>query len=107
MGPDTATAQFLDLLRASGRPPAHQLPLADARAASKTASLQLSGPKADVHKVEDRRIGTAAGEIPVRLFWPRPAAADELLPVVVYFHGGGFVLCDLDTHDALARALCR
>jgi len=107
MRPDAATAQFLDMLRAAGRPPAHQLPVAEAREGSKTASLQLAGPKADVHSVEDRRIKTSMGEIPVRLFWPRPAAKDELLPIVVYFHGGGFVLCDLDTHDAIARALCR
>src|SRR5581483_4128275 len=100
MRPDAATAQFLDVLRQAGRPPAHELPVTDARAASRAASLQLAGPKADVHQVEDRRISTPAGEIPVRLFWPRPAAKDELLPIVVYFHGGGFVLCDLDTHDA-------
>ncbi|HXD72470.1 MAG TPA: alpha/beta hydrolase [Vicinamibacterales bacterium] len=107
MRPDAATAQFLDMLRSAGRPPAHELPLAEARANSKGASLALAGPKADVHKVEDRTIDTPAGKIRVRLFWPRPAAKDELLPIVVYFHGGGFVLCDLDTHDAIARGLCK
>ena len=106
MKPDAATTQLLDAMRAAGRPPAHQMPIAEARANSRGASIALAGPKADVSKVEDRRISTPSGEIPVRLFWPREARKDELLPIVVYFHGGGFVLCDLDTHDAIARALC-
>jgi acetyl esterase/lipase len=49
-------------------------------------------------KVEDRTID---GGIPVRIYWP-VADADDL-PVVVFYHGGGFVIGDLDSHDALAR----
>ena len=43
--------------------------------------------------------------MPLRLYGP-PAGGDLLLPVLVFFHGGGFVLGDLDSHDTLCRTLC-
>jgi acetyl esterase len=56
-------------------------------------------------RIEERTIGH--GEltgIPVRIYWPPcDDDADELLPVVVFYHGGGFALGDLDTHDPVAR----
>jgi acetyl esterase len=57
-----------------------------------------------VGNVEDRTIPGPAGEIPVRIYHPL-GAADTGLPVLVYFHGGGFVLCDLDSHDSCCRRL--
>jgi len=107
MRPDAATEQFLEVLRASGRPPTYELPVDVARAGTKAANQQMARPPLPLHRVEDRRIPTSAGDVPVRIYWPRPAAAGELLPIVVFFHGGGFVLCDIDTHDPIARALCR
>ncbi|MBP1687639.1 MAG: alpha/beta hydrolase family protein [Deltaproteobacteria bacterium] len=58
-----------------------------------------------VLKVENRTIpGAPAGPpIPVRIYWPR--AGRDPLPMVVYFHGGGWVLGDLESHDPLCRAL--
>ena len=43
-------------------------------------------------------------DIPVRIYWPPAADTDEALPVVVFYHGGGWSIGDLDTHDPLARA---
>ncbi|MFC6063562.1 alpha/beta hydrolase [Streptomyces ochraceiscleroticus] len=59
-----------------------------------------------VARVEDRRVPGPAGapEVPVRLYWPREGA-DGGLPVVVFCHGGGFVICDLDSHDGICRDL--
>ena len=51
---------------------------------------------------EDRRIETSAGAADVRIYRPGLEAG---VPVTVFFHGGGFMLGDLDTHDSLARAL--
>ena len=62
----------------------------------------VSEPSA-VGAVEDRRIPGPAGEIPVRIY--RPDGAPQGL--VCFFHGGGFVMCNLETHDELCRALCR
>ena len=51
-------------------------------------------------RIEDR---TVAGEVPVRIYWP-PVAEHRDLPVVVFYHGGGWALGDLGTHDPVARA---
>ncbi|CDO88263.1 lipase [Mycobacterium triplex] len=54
-------------------------------------------------RIEDRTIGHGdLVDIPVRIYWPPTPA--EISPVVVFFHGGGFCLGDLDTHDHVARA---
>jgi acetyl esterase len=54
-------------------------------------------------RIEERTIGHGGlTDIPVRIYWP--PSADTALPVVVFYHGGGFCLGDLDTHDPVARA---
>ncbi|HEV7583357.1 MAG TPA: alpha/beta hydrolase [Mycobacterium sp.] len=54
-------------------------------------------------RIEDRTIGHGElTDIPVRIYWPPDPA--EVSPIVVFFHGGGFCLGDLDTHDHVARA---
>jgi acetyl esterase/lipase len=54
-------------------------------------------------RIENRSIGHGdLADIPVRIYWPESEAAN--LPVVVFYHGGGFALGDLDTHDPVARA---
>jgi acetyl esterase len=56
-----------------------------------------------VAKVENRMIPGPAGELPIRIYTPDGTGP---FPLLVFFHGGGFVVCDLDSHDALARSLC-
>ncbi len=53
-----------------------------------------------VHSVENTKLGA----VPVRIY--RPSDAPHL-PVIMFFHGGGWVLCDLDTHDMVCRTLCK
>lgn len=53
-------------------------------------------------RVEDRAIPGPAGPVGVRIYWP-PGHDGAPSPVVLYFHGGGFVVGDLDTHDGSAR----
>jgi len=45
------------------------------------------------------------GPVPLRAFRPQGTKADEILPALVYFHGGGWVIGDLDTHDVVCRQL--
>ncbi|MET0475347.1 MAG: alpha/beta hydrolase [Mycobacterium sp.] len=62
-------------------------------------------PRHPVHqglRVEDRTIDGPAGPVPIRLYWP-PEAGDAPVPVVMFFHGGGWVVGDLDTYDGDAR----
>lgn len=49
--------------------------------------------------------GPASAPVPVRSYRPRGAGKDEVLPALVYFHGGGWVIGDLDTHDVVCRTL--
>ncbi|GAB1811244.1 alpha/beta hydrolase [Mycobacterium sp. MUNTM1] len=67
-------------------------------------------PRRPLHpelRVEDRTIPGPAGAIAVRIYWPPSHSDDQSagtpVPVVLYFHGGGFVIGDLDTHDGTAR----
>lgn len=64
-------------------------------------------PRRPVHpelRVEDRDIDGPGGRIGIRIYWPPTHPARESgTPVVVYFHGGGFVMGDLDTHDGTCR----
>lgn len=62
-------------------------------------------PRRPLHpelRVEDRAIPGPAGPVGVRIYWP-PGRDGAQMPVVLYFHGGGFVVGDLDTHDGSAR----
>ncbi len=58
-----------------------------------------------VGTVSDRTAPGPAGDVPVRIYRPG-IQRDGGAPIAVFFHGGGFVLCDLDSHDGICRALC-
>jgi acetyl esterase len=58
---------------------------------------------APVGAVEDRTVPSPAGDIAVRIYWPEKTS--EPAPLVVFAHGGGFVFCDLNSHDELCRAM--
>jgi acetyl esterase len=68
-------------------------------------AVMLGRPKRReaVASIEDRAVPGPAGEIPVRIY--RPAEGSGPRPIVVYFHGGGWVLGTLDTHDDVCRTL--
>ena len=91
---------FLDELNAAGGIDVWSLPPEAMRANFGTLLAQREVET--VEKIENRTIPGPAGEIAVRIYTP---AGDGPLPVLVYFHGGGFVICDLDSHDSICRAL--
>jgi acetyl esterase len=90
---------FLAGFQASGAPPLHELTPEEARAATATIT-ELIGAGPHVATVEDFTIQTTAGEIRARRYEPDDAAA-----TIFWIHGGGWVICDLDTHDAVCRIL--
>jgi acetyl esterase len=59
----------------------------------------------DVASTDDRLIPGPVGEVPVRIYYPHGESAAR--PAVVFCHGGGFVLCDLESHDGFCRAMAR
>lgn len=96
---------LLDFIEARGIPPTHTLSPAEARAfyRDRRAATQPEAPQ--VAQVRELKAEGPHGAIPMRLYRPLGAAADAALPVLVYFHGGGWVIGDLDTHDVLCRSL--
>jgi len=92
----------LDQLAALGGPPLHELAPTAARAAFDR--LRSPAPGEPVERIEERSVPGPDGDaIAVRLYAPADAA--RLGPALVYFHGGGWVIGNLDTHDNLCRAL--
>jgi acetyl esterase len=98
---------LLDWMVQRGVPPTHSLSPADARRfyVERRAVTQPDPP--EVGQVQDLLLPVGAGAaslaVPARLY--RPLGVQGLLPVLVYFHGGGWVIGDLDTHDVLCRQL--
>ena len=111
---------FIDLLQTLHIPPVHTLSAIDARQFYRERR-GFSQPEPPVMaKVQDLQVQTAAGPLALRVYWPSPAQFDPpktnaaigvqtaptpALPVLVYFHGGGWTIGDLDTHDTLCRQL--
>jgi acetyl esterase len=91
---------FLDMLAAAGGPGLHELPLDEARRVP-YQMIELGGPEEAVARL-DTRVIPGPVEIPIRVY--RPTLAPDL-PALLFFHGGGFVICNLDTHDRLCRML--
>jgi acetyl esterase len=92
---------FLDQAAASGAPPLNALPVAEARKV--LVALFAPPQKEPVQKIEDRKIhGPAGYQIPIRIYTP---AGNGPLPILVYFHGGGWVLGDIESHDGTSREL--
>ena len=99
---DPVLKSFLDQMASAPGPKMWDMSPTDARQAF-VALLQLAGPKdVPIGKTENVSVPGPKGAIPVRLYSP-VAAGSEALPVLIYYHGGGFVIGDLDTHDGLCR----
>jgi acetyl esterase len=97
---DPEVRAFLDQIAALGGPQLHELPVADAR--RQMARLgEIQGPGEDVADVRDVEVPGPTGAVPVRVYRP----GDGTRPLVVYLHGGGWVLGSRDTHDRVCRAL--
>ena len=67
-------------------------------------ALPLPDSPEPVGATQEHRIAGPAGEIPVRVYHPE---GKGVFPLIIFFHGGGFVFCGLNTHDGLCRSLCR
>jgi acetyl esterase len=101
MALDEATAGFLAQLAESGVKPLPELTPEEARGLGALLS-DLTGPGPDVDKSYDVELPTADGDrFAVRVLVP----AGDIRALVVYYHGGGWVIGDIDEYDSLARTL--
>lgn len=93
-------AMFDQLAKNGPAPGISDLPVPDGRSVYR--SMRPVNSELPVHKIEDFNIEGPLGEIPVRVYRP---AGDGPFGVLVYFHGGGWVIGDIDTADAVCREL--
>jgi acetyl esterase len=88
--------------KATGVPATHTLPVNVARAQYE-ARIAVMAPPADIAGVREQTIDGPGGPLRLRMYTPHGAGP---FPLLVFFHGSGFVLCSLDTHDGMCRNLC-
>lgn len=107
---DSDLAAFLELVEAgidNGAQPLHQLSPARARVQYDNSTLALDAEGMDIANAQSIEIPCRDGSrIDARLYIPAiPAHDGSLLPALLYFHGGGYCVGGLDSHDSLCRAL--
>lgn len=90
---------FLDMLEAVGKPSIATLSLEEARAGFKALHTMADRPARDLRVIRDFTCPGPAGDIPLRFYDARDDR--EAGPIIMFFHGGGYVIGDLDTHNAL------
>ena len=103
---DESARKLIELMRQQNGPPLGQVPVEISRELSNRLRAQLQPDAPALARVEDGTIGDGPDAVPCRRYWPDDVP-DEPLPAVVFFHGGGFVLGDLDSHDTVCRLLCQ
>jgi acetyl esterase len=89
--------------KAAALPPMHTVPLERLRATD-VARFTAGVPRVELPSVEQCTMPGPGGPIALRIYKP---SRETNLPVVVFFHGSGFILCSLDTHDLICRQLCK
>lgn len=104
MSLDPRARRFLDTLAASGASSTLALSVEERRR-SLAQLLGFAGPVRPIGGIENRTVTGPASELRARIYTPAGVGANEALPGVVYFHGGGLVAGSLDTHDPICRAL--
>jgi acetyl esterase len=97
---DPQARELIARVKALNLPAVGQAPLAQVRENARQRSAGI--PREDVAAVRDHRVAVAGGEIIVRTFTPGVVAPR---PALVYFHGGGWVTGDVDTHEGIGRTL--
>ncbi|MSQ48267.1 MAG: alpha/beta hydrolase [Deltaproteobacteria bacterium] len=98
---DPQAKAFLDQAAASGAPPFSMMTVQQARDAL-GALFAPKGPREPVKSVEDRVVNAGGVKLPVRIYTPEGTGP---LPILVFFHGGGWVVGNCESHDTPCRSL--
>jgi acetyl esterase len=102
---DPDAAKVLELIRQSGRPAYETLDPPQARELYRAARLVLQPDPQEVAELRELAVSTPEGAIPLRLYRGQGTEGGAKLPALIFFHGGGWVIGDLDTHDRVCRHL--
>lgn len=101
---DPQARNLLNAIAIAGQPPIFQLPPVEARDAYRQRVRKTRPEQRAVAAVEELGCPGPGGRISIRLYRPSAAAG---APCLVFYHGGGWTIGDLDTHDVLCRDICR
>ena len=104
MSLDPDNQKILDMMKAAGHPPVNELQPDEARKMYRASRGALQPELPDVAALRDLSAPGTAGDIPLRLYRGIGTRSGPL-PVFVFYHGGGYVIGDLDTHDYLCRKI--
>ena len=102
MSLDVHVRNILDQMAALKLPKLHEIGPQAARAAMRASVFR--GGDTPIGRIENRSVPGPAGDVPVRVYTPLGENA-AVLPGLIFYHGGGFVIGDLDSHDDLSRCL--
>ena len=102
---DPQAKALIDLMVERGIPPVHTLTAVQAREAYVQRRFFSQPDAPEVASSVDTEVPGPAGNITVRGYRPKGSQAADVLPALVYYHGGGHVIGDIDTHDVLCRTL--
>jgi acetyl esterase len=103
---DSDAAAVFKAFQEAGRPPYETVSPAEAREFYAQARFVSNPEPPELEKVQPIAIPSPAGPIPARIYTPKNLRkADGLAPCLVFFHGGGWVIGDLDSHDVVCRKL--
>ena len=105
MALDPQARNVINLVIKSGRPAYHTLSPKDARQLFRETRPASTPTPPEIGAVRNLMADGPGGPIPLRVYRPTGVAAATPLPALVYFHGGGWVIGDLDTHDVQCRQL--
>ena len=104
MALDPQAKALIDQMTAAGQPPIHTMTPEAARQMYEMTSPMLDAQGVEVAGQEDRKIPGPSGEIPIRIYSPLEANGGPL-PLMVFFHGGGFVVGSINTHNVTCKLL--
>lgn len=103
---DPGIQLLLKLMAMAPQPEMERLSAVQARAGVTATRSMIAAPDLPMASVTDVTVAGADGSLPARLYVPEECA-DNTSPLLVFYHGGGFVICDLETHDAPCRLLAQ
>ena len=104
---DPEMQEALDFIASRGVPPHYELSPGEARLNMEKSRSVFGGKEVALPRVEDRSVMGPGGDIPLRVYSPHPAGGAKKLPMLVYFHGGGWVMGSLYTHEIACRRIAK
>ncbi|WP_411818641.1 alpha/beta hydrolase [Hyphococcus sp. DH-69] len=104
MALEPQTKALMDAMNAMAAPKLYEMRVEEARVALEAITLEYRCKPQVVARVDDRQINGPGGDIPLRIYQPVEGGRD--LPLLLYYHGGGFALCSIESHDTICRSLC-